>query len=306
MLAITVLTEPGPRHVRPAEGELAALVHRIGGEGDRFLVVQTIPDLPDVFIQVWHAAGGAYTLEHRAGSPERHFGTSVDGPESVIATMTAWASGRPDGWDAGQVWERADFPPVPPVPPLELDEEERGLLEDRVRTVLAGGYTTRDRLAELAEDYLVSGDRRPLSRAQAAALADRMWLERVEEQAGWEGETDPERLSRAFAELDAAGITARENFTCCRGCGEAEIGAEGGPGARGFVYFHDQCTDAAAAGHGLSLLYGGFDGASATTAAVGREVVAALSRAGLPAQWGGDPGRAITVTPLTWHRRLVG
>ncbi|WP_346130702.1 hypothetical protein [Lentzea roselyniae] len=28
--------------------ELAALVRRIGGEGDRFLVVQRIPDLPDV------------------------------------------------------------------------------------------------------------------------------------------------------------------------------------------------------------------------------------------------------------------
>ncbi|MFJ3514060.1 MULTISPECIES: DUF6891 domain-containing protein [unclassified Streptomyces] len=306
MLAITVLTEPGPRHLRPSAGELAALVHRIGREGDRFLVVETVPDLPDVFVQVWHRSGGDYILEHRAGSPERHFGTSVDGPEAVIAAMTAWADGRRDGWDAGRVWERVEFPPVQPAPPLELDEEERVLLENRIREVLAGGYTTRARLTELAEDYLVSGDHRPVSRAQAEALADRMWLERVEEQTGWAGETDPERLSRAFAELDAAGITARENFTCCRSCGEAEIGAEGGPDARGFVYFHDQCTDSATAGHGLTLLYGGFDGTSATTAAVGREVVTALTRAGLPTRWDGDPGQSITVTPLTWHRRLVG
>ncbi|MFG2988152.1 DUF6891 domain-containing protein [Streptomyces sp. NPDC048257] len=306
MLAITVLTEPGPRHVRPTEGELAALVHRIGGDGDRFLVVQTIPDLPDVFLQVWHRTGGDYTLEHRDGDPERHFGASAAGPGAVVAAMTAWADGRRDGWDAGHVWERVEFPPAQPAPPLVLDEEERGLLEGRIREVLAGGYTTRAGLAELAEDYLVSGDRRPVSRAQAEALADRMWLERVEEQTGWEGETDPERLSGAFAELEAAGITARENFTCCRSCGQAEIGAEAGPDARGFVYFHNQCTDAASAGHGLTLLYGGFDGTSATTAAVGREVVAALARAGLPSEWDGDPGRSITVTPLTWRRRLVG
>ena len=41
---------------------------------------------------------------------------------------------------------------------------------------------------------------------------DRLWGERLAEQAGWEGETDPERLTRAFAALDAAGITARENL----------------------------------------------------------------------------------------------
>ncbi|MFD3696334.1 DUF6891 domain-containing protein [Streptomyces sp. NPDC058646] len=306
MLAITVLTESGRRHVRPDEGELAALVHGIGADGDRFLVVQAVPDLPDVFVQVWHRTGGDYTLEHRAGGPDRHFGTSVDDPGTVVAAMTAWAGGRPDGWDAGPVWTPVAFPPVEPAPPLDLCEEELRLLEGRIREVLAGGYTTRARLAELAEDHLVSGDRRPVSPAQAAALADRLWLERVGEQAVWEGETDPERLARAFAELDAAGITAREDFTCCRSCGNSEIGAEGRADARGFVYFHQQCTDSAAAGHGLTLLYGGFDGSAATTAAVGREVVAALSRAGLPTVWDGDPGQAVTVTPLDWRRRLVG
>ncbi|MFB7595213.1 hypothetical protein [Streptomyces sp. NPDC056160] len=33
-------------------------MRRIGGEDDRFLVVQRIPDLPDVFVQVWHEVGG--------------------------------------------------------------------------------------------------------------------------------------------------------------------------------------------------------------------------------------------------------
>ncbi|MEU0881032.1 hypothetical protein ABZ345_20695 [Lentzea sp. NPDC005914] len=305
MLEIVVKTENGERHVRVSAGELAALLRRIGGEGDRFLVVQRVPDLPDVFAQVWHEAGGDYALEHRDGAADRHFETTADSAEVVIEALTGWAR-REAGWDGGLAWSLLDMGPSPEVPPLDLGPGEREQLETRVREVLAGGYTSRAELAELAEEYLVTDDRRPVSREQAQALADRLWLERVAEQASWQGETDPQRLTRAFTALREAGITARENFTCCRSCGQAEMGAEGGHDARGFVYFHSQCTDSAAAGHGLTLLYGGFDGSSETTAAIGREVVAALEAAGLNAEWDRDPGRAITVTPLNWRRHLVG
>ncbi|MDH6114526.1 hypothetical protein P3T36_000926 [Kitasatospora sp. MAP12-15] len=189
---------------------------------------------------------------------------------------------------------------------LLLGDDERQELETRVREVLLGGYASREELAELAEDYLVSGERRPVSPAQAWQLVDRLWLEQLAAQADWEGETDPERLTRAFSALEAVGITAAENFTCCRSCGQAEIGAAGSPDARGFVYFHTQCTDSAVAGQGLMLLYGGFDSSTETTAAIGREVAAALQAVGLPVEWDGDPSRAVKVTPLNWRRRLVG
>ncbi|MFD3437176.1 DUF6891 domain-containing protein [Streptomyces sp. NPDC058685] len=305
MLEIMVKTEDGNRHIRVSAEELAGLVGRIGGDRDRFLVVQRIPDLPDVFAQVWHKAGGDYTLEHRDGAADRHFQVMVEDSGAVTAALTGWAR-RESGWDADLGWSLLDMGPAREAPPLDLDDDERAELEKRIREVLAGGYANRADLAELAEEYLVTAERRPISREQANALADRMWLERVAEQAEWEGETDPERLTRAFTALQEAGITARENFTCCRSCGESEIGGEGGPDARGFVYFHSQCTDAAAAGHGLTLLYGGFDGSTETTAAVGHEVVVALEAAGLQADWDSDPGRAITVTPLEWRRRLVG
>lgn len=181
----------------------------------------------------------------------------------------------------------------------------RERVEERIRVRLRCGYDDRRTLTEIAEDYLVKGDERPVSRAQAARLVDRLWVERVAEQAEWEGVTEPELLSEAFEALDASGITARENFGCCRGCGLAEIGAER-EGARGFVFFHDQVTEQAAEGHGLALHYGGFDGSAETTAAVGHEVLAALRSAGLSADWDGDPDRAIDVGPLTWRRRLVG
>lgn len=305
MLEIVVRTETGERHVRVSVEELAGLVERIGGDGDRFLVIQRVPDLPDVFAQVWHAAGGDYSVEHRDGSADRHFETTAEQPGAVIAALTGWAR-REAGWDSGLAWSPLGLPPAREVPPLDLGDKEHEELETRVREALAGGYCSRAQLAELAEDYLVTEDRRPVSREQAQALADRLWLERVAEQQSWQGETDPERLTRAFTVLQHNGITARENFACCRSCGQAEIGTEAGPGSRGFVYFHSQCTESAAAGHGLTLLYGGFDGSSETTTAIGDEVVAALEAAGLSTRWDRDPGRSITVTPLDWRRRLVG
>ncbi|MFD8993500.1 DUF6891 domain-containing protein [Streptomyces abikoensis] len=305
MLEIVVKTENQERHVRVTAEELAVLVRRIGGDGDRFLVIQRIPDLPDVFAQVWHEAGGDYTLEHREGAADRHFQAMADQPEDVAAALVGWARRKP-GWDAGLAWSLLDMGHTREVPPLDLAEDEHEELEKRVRELLVGGYCSRAELAELAEEYPATKDRRPVSREQAVALADRMWLERVAEQAEWQGETDPERLTHAFTALQEAGITARENFTCCRGCGQSEIGLEGEPDARGFVYFHAQCTDSAAAGHGLTLLYGGFDGSSGTTASIGREVVAALEAAGLTVEWDHDPARAITVTPLDWRRRLIG
>ncbi|WP_426367885.1 DUF6891 domain-containing protein [Streptomyces sp. E-08] len=200
MLEIVVKTENRERYVRVSAEELARLVRRIGGDGDRFLVVQRIPDLPDVFAQVWHKAGGDYTLEYRDGAADRHFQAMADRPEAVVAAMTGWARQEAD-WRGGLPW-----------------------------SLLA----------------------------------------------------------------------------CCRSCGQSEIGAEGGPDTRGFVYFHTRCTDSAVAGHGLTLLYGGFDGSSETTGAIGHEVVTALAAVGLHAEWDRDPGRAITVTPLDWCRRLVG
>ncbi|WP_406460522.1 hypothetical protein OH768_37555 [Streptomyces sp. NBC_01622] len=282
-------------------GRLRKLVARIGGARDRFLVVQRIPDLPDVFAQVWHEKGGDYRLEHRLTEDE-FYGTNLTDPGQVAELLTGWAR-QTAGWDAGVGWKPVDLGPPEEVP--ELPDEVREKVEERVRTRLRCGYDDRKTLTEIAEDYLVKGDERPVSRAQAARLVDRLWVERVTEQADWEGVTEPDRLTHAFEALEASGITARENFGCCGGCGLAEIAAKQ-EGARGFVFFHEQATERAAEGHGLALHYGGFDGSAETTTAVGHEVLAALRAAGLSAGWDGDPDNAIDVKPLTWHRRLVG
>ncbi|MFG2299925.1 DUF6891 domain-containing protein [Actinacidiphila glaucinigra] len=306
MLPITVCREDGRRHVRVSEHELGELVAELGTGGDPFLILQRIPDLPEVYLQVWYASvEGYYQLEHRDGGYDRHYVAYEDTPEPVVAAMAGWARGE-NGWGGGLAWERLRLRAPKRVRPPKLDEHERARLEGRVRELLVGGYATRAELADAAERFLVSGRRRPVSAGQAWELVDRMWLERLAEQARWEDETDPERLTGAFAALERAGITAREHFGGAGSPRDSGIGAVGAPDARGFVYFHSGCTDSAAAGRGLPLFYGGFDGSSATTAAIGREVVAALTAAGLPSQWDGDPDSVITVTPLDWRKRLVG
>ncbi|MET9557001.1 hypothetical protein [Streptomyces sp. NPDC006645] len=305
MLAIRVKTENWQEYERISADRLGELIARIGGVDDQFVTVDRIPDRPNVFIQVARDSAESYTLEHRDGSAGAMFGTELPDAASVTRIMVAWAR-QEDGWDAGVDWERVELPPVEPVP--ELDEKTREEIEEYVRGLIRRGYDGRAQLAEDAEEWLVDGDERPVSAAQARGIVDRLWLERVEEQTGWEGETDPERITAVFAGLDERGIVARENFTCCRSCGLAEIGAERAESdtreVRGFVFFHRQCTEAAAAGAGLSLYYGGFDGSEGTTAAVGREVTAALSSAGLPVKWDGSPGSAIEVTELDWRKRL--
>ncbi|NEC09645.1 hypothetical protein [Streptomyces sp. SID7909] len=304
MLSVKVETENQQTRTRVSAEELGDLVHRIGARGDNFLVVQRIPDIPGTFIQVWHTAGGGYELEHRTGTATSHVRTVVDHPDRVLALMTRWAREEP-GWDAGTVWESAGIPEPEPVP--ELAEEIRAQLEPRVRVLLRGGYETVGTLTEAAEEYLVEDGVRPVSRDQARELVERLWLERVAEQRGWADEvTDPDRLERAFARLDRSGITARENFTCCRSCGMSEIGAAGREDARGFVFFHGQGAEHAAAGHGLALYYGGFQDSPERTAAVGREVAAALGEAGLTVEWDGSPDKAIELTGLDWRKRLVG
>ncbi|MEU1495499.1 hypothetical protein ABZ456_35280 [Streptomyces sp. NPDC005776] len=303
MLDIKIATENQQSHTRVSDQALSDLVHRIGMTGDRFLVVQRIPDIPSTFVQVWHEVGGAYDVEHRTGGAATHVRALVETPERVAALMARWARQEP-GWDAGIDWESAGLPEPEPVPEMAADVREQ--LEERVRELLRGGYGGVADLAESAEDYLVKDGVHPVTLAQARQLVERLWLERVEEQRRWVGVTDPDRLERAFAVLDGRGITAREHFTCCRSCGIGEIHAEGRDDARGFVFFHLQGTESAAAGHGLTLYYGGFDESAETTAAVGREVAAVLGEAGLTVEWDGSPDRAIELTGLDWRKRLVG
>ncbi|WP_371482018.1 hypothetical protein [Kitasatospora sp. NBC_00315] len=172
---------------------------------------------------------------------------------------------------------------------------------ERARELIRGGFQEPDEIAEALVDYL---DEQGLTEGQAERIVAPLWEERLTEQVGWPEITDVDRLVEAFDQLESDGVVTAMDFTCCNSCGYAEIGGEADDESRGFVFFHEQDTERAAAGGGLTLRFGGFRHSEEETAEIGREIVAALAEAGLNAKWSGSPDEVITVAPLTWLHRL--
>jgi hypothetical protein len=127
-----------------------------------------------------------------------------------------------------------------------------------------------------------------LRREFAAHLA---WQEGLD---GADGDSDGDRLARAFAALNARAIVAREDFACCQRCGVQEIRSEAhdAPGpARGYVFYHAQDTGR----RPLYLAYDTPDGSDESRTALGDEVVGVLAEHGLAAAWDRDPRRRLEV-----------
>lgn len=185
-----------------------------------------------------------------------------------------------------------------------MDAETREYLTDAARTAVAGGYRTR---AEIVDDLaeLVDDEELDATEDEVTALVDRVWQARLAEQAGWPEVTDVDRLEAAFAALDASGVVARGDFTCCQTCGNSEIGGEvpAGASAEGYVYFHGQDTEHAAEGGALLLAYGSFAGGDEEAGAVGRRVAEELRARDLRVVWDGSVRQRIAVE-LDWRRRL--
>ncbi|MFG1650900.1 DUF6891 domain-containing protein [Micromonospora sp. NPDC049275] len=189
-----------------------------------------------------------------------------------------------------------------------MEVEEPGLseqIQDFVRRQVA--------LAELPAAAIVTETVEYLhGEANPAEVEARAWPAVTEElsahlaaQARWPKVTDSDRLTAAFRTLSAAGLVARENFTCCQNCGADEIGDEvpRGRTARGYAFYHRQDAERGVDGAGVFVTYGLFG--QPVSADIGEEVAAALRAEGLTVHWDGNPGTRIRVS-LTWQRRRVG
>lgn len=127
-------------------------------------------------------------------------------------------------------------------------------------------------------------------------------------QAGWGPTTDCDRLDEAFAALNAQGIVARQDFSCCNNCGFTEIWdeleeAEKHQPVEGYVFYHLQCTERAINTGQLLMAYGCVEDDSEAFQRVGDKIVAQLRRVGLNASWGGTAGHPIMVEGIVWRRR---
>jgi hypothetical protein len=187
---------------------------------------------------------------------------------------------------------------------MQPDALER-TASDFVRVAVAlGRQACAGIVADTVEHLHGYGDPEAL-RAMAWRVVEPAFVDHLAAQATWPERTDSDRLSDAFRALDASGIVAREEFTCCQSCGTTEIGGEVADieSCRGYVFYHSQDAEHAAAGDDLWLSYGLFD--RETTPEIGEEVAAALRAEGLEVDWDGSPDKRLRV-PLEWARRRHG
>jgi hypothetical protein len=186
----------------------------------------------------------------------------------------------------------------------DLVEQMRRFVRNEVR----GGFTSVADIPTGAVEYLLDDAEAEVLRPHAEQYTAEALVALSEEEKGWPQVTDCDRLDSAFARLEAAGVVARQNFSCCQNCGHAEMwdevqaAAEEGRSPHGYTFYHGQDTEAAVEGHGLCLAYGAVEPGEEALAQVGHEVVAALRGHGLQVRWDGSTDKRISVS-LDWKRR---
>lgn len=194
---------------------------------------------------------------------------------------------------------------TPEPDPVALEE-----LRDQVLLWVLPGFNTRTEVLELAREFR-DDDEMPVTDQQLELLVEDVWQTRLTEQQTWTEPTDADKVAAAFADLDAAGVVARMNFTCCQTCGVAEIDDER-PTDRpstGYVFFHQQDAERLAdtPAH-LFLAYGTLDPIPGQLAdqdtEIGRQIADAFQAQNLPVTWNGSSTQRISIGPLAWQRRL--
>lgn len=193
---------------------------------------------------------------------------------------------------------------MPRIHPKTTDEA----IQDHINLRIAVGFDPIESIVEstieMHEDDRPEDELRPIVEAMAAEALGA----HLEVQDKWPEVTDCDRLDRAFAALEARGIVARQNFSCCSTCGVAEIGDEiaeaecRGDRVRGYAFYHAQDADGAVDGGGLYLNYDSIEESEAPALEVGRVIVATLKEHGLETDWDGAWNRRIWVG-VDWKRR---
>nr|BFE57253.1 hypothetical protein GCM10020063_017790 [Dactylosporangium thailandense] len=123
--------------------------------------------------------------------------------------------------------------------PVATDRRYPAAVDEYLRRYIRHEVARGRRTAVEIVREVVAGGGDP---AAAWALVAEAFAEHRADAATWPAVTDNDRLTTAFARLDAAGIVARASFTQTLTDGGHEIRAilRDRPGARGFAFYHEQ------------------------------------------------------------------
>ncbi len=229
--------------------------------------------------------------------------------------------------------DAVDSRPEGSAPP-EVQVADEDLAEQAKQAVLPG-FMDRDGAIERVREALELDEQDP----RPAAAVDSVWAQRKTEEASWSGVSDYDRLRAAFDDLQADGVVARMNFSCCNTCGTDEIDGERTPLEAGegygyresaYTFFHQQDADRLAdTPTTLFLTYSAWRSATdidpgllaaaragdataraevvaITDGRVGGRVAASLRDRGLTVAWDGNPKQRIAVQISDWRKPLPG
>jgi hypothetical protein len=164
------------------------------------------------------------------------------------------------------------------------NDELREFIANRVRE----GFESPHEIVENAQNWAHERfGRDDLSPVIKQLISELLAIHQAE-QAGWGPTTDCDRLDAAFASLNAQGIVARQDFSCCNNCGFTEIWDEVEKEEKqqtvdGYVFYHLQCTEQAIKTGRLLMAYGCVEEDPQAFLAVANKIVAELKNAGLDA-----------------------
>lgn len=199
------------------------------------------------------------------------------------------------------------FKPAPvPEPAIVVDDTQ---IADTARNHVAAGFLSRDEIVDVVRSYFADEVDEQRLRDVVPAMVDDALRAHDRIQLSWPAITDCDRLDAAFEALEAEGIVARQDFSCCGTCGDGDIfdeiaAAAASPGAtpRGYVYYHQQTTESVVEYGDMYLRFGSTEEGEDSALAIGWRIVAVLKASGLAVDWNGSWDRCIGVT-LDWKRR---
>lgn len=207
------------------------------------------------------------------------------------------------------------IPDYAALPDLPLDDEGRATLTSEIwRMLVTGNDSIEDFLDISAEDY-------ELTKEQLTVAYTSLREARLRQQT--EIGDYRSRTQAAFEELNANGVVARANFTCCRPCATAEIGDERDDSRHwtGYIYFHSQDTDRLVEVGSTFVGYGGFEPenfdedaynqlsdqakddlyTSDVTRMLDEVVFPIVRRHGIEPEWNRDLGTRVLLTNADWY-----
>lgn len=181
------------------------------------------------------------------------------------------------------------------------------LLREIVERHVKEGFAEKVEIVEQAICELVDDTPREQLLRTLEQMTDRAMEKHNREERRWAYLTDCDRLDRAFESLEAAGIVARQHFSCCNNCGHKQILLEmrrkqKQQECKGYAFYHRGDTERAARTGILYITFGDSEGAGDK---IGEAIVRALETEGLAVIWNGSYLQRICVSGLNWQRRRL-